>query len=84
MHAKRSVGRVVETDDRQRTEERDRDITASMASSTDPTESSLSSAGEADRGLTRFCFCDRLVIIDIGVSAMFDLDDLRVMGVGIS
>ena len=61
---KPSVDRAVQADNRQRSEERDWDIVASMASSTDPTESSLSSAGEADEGLTRFCYCDRLVITD--------------------
>ena len=82
MHAKPSLDRAVEADDRQRTEERDRDIAATMASLTDPTERSPSSAEEADGGLTRFYFCDRLVITDGEVFVIFDLDDLRVVGVG--
>lgn len=84
VHAMPFLDFSVEADDRQRTKERDRDIVASMASSTDPTESLLSRAGEADGGLTRFCFCDRLVITDRGVIAIFDLDDLQVVGVGVS
>ena len=47
-HAKSSVDQAVEADDRQQTEERDRDIAASMASSTDPKEPSLYSSVEAD------------------------------------
>ena len=79
VDAKPSVDRAVEADDRQRTEVRDRDIAASMALSTDPTESSVSSEGEADMRLTRFCFCERLIITDRGALAIFDLDDLRVV-----
>ena len=55
-----------------------------MASSADPIESSLSSVGEAEPELTRFCFCDRLVITDGGMLAAFDLADLRFVGVGVS
>ena len=84
MHAKPSLDRAVEADDRQRTEERDRDIAATMASLTDPTERSPSSAEEADGGLTRFYFCDRLVITDGGVFATFDFDDLRVVSIEVS
>ena len=54
-----------------------------MASLTDPMESSLTIAGEADGGLTPFCFCDRLVITDGGVFAIFNLDYLRVVGAGV-
>ena len=84
MHANPSVDRAVEADDRQRTGERDRDIAATMASLTDPAEPSPSSAEEAGGGLTRFNFCDRLVITDGELFAIFDLDDLRVVRVGVS
>ena len=57
--------------------ERDRAIAASVASSVDSEDFSLSGEEEADPGLARFCFCDRRVTTEGETLVTRDLNDRR-------